>query len=437
MTFRLRARDALPLVAAAAIPLVFLHVRYQAHVAFGGVDVYGSDVAIVVVLAVAVTAGAKFGWEPLRRGTALWVVSALFIAVMFASCFWRPLGDLTTHLTTVAKYTEYALLAPAVVLLFRRQVDLDRFLWVFVVWAAAAGLWGALMFLGIVDDPDGPRPGQREVSFLGHQILGSFTGAAVAIGFAAIALGTRHRLAAVAVVGGGIGVMVDASVFAFLGTVLAAIAVVVVAGRLRTLNLARLAAIGAILVVVGSGVYVLRGSDVTNYLGFLGVTEPARSTSGHVETGEQRTLLLWMGWQMWKDHPVLGLGIDRSNTGFQPYLAALRRRFPGQPAEAYPSKENPWGVQNYWLELATDMGIPGFVLGVSTFIIGLVLAFKGVRVNPFAALAATGMILVAAGTWNAEGIVAGIPLDALTWIGLGLAATAIPLAVAVPAGARV
>lgn len=437
MTFRPGARDALPLVAAAAIPLVFLHVRYQAHVAFGGVDVYGSDVAIVVVLAAAAVAGGKLGWEPLRRGAALWALSALFVALMFASCFWRPLGDLTTHLTTVAKFTEYALLAPAVVLLFRRQVDLDRFLWVFVVWASAAGLWGALMFLGIVDDPDGPRPGGREVSFLGHQDLGSFTGAAMAVGLAAIALGMRRRLAVVAVVGGGIGVIIDASVFAFFGTVLAAIAVVLVARHVRTLNLARLLAIGAILIVVGSGVYVLRGSDVTNYLGFLGVTEPNKATAGHVETGEQRTLLLWMGWQMWKDHPVLGLGIDRSNTGFQPYLPALRRRFPGQPAEAYPSKQNPWGVQNYWLELASDMGVPGFVLGVSTFLVGLVLGFEGVRRNPFCALVATGFVLVAAGTWNAIGIVAGVPLDAVTWLGLGLAATAIPLAATWPGGARV
>jgi MFS family permease len=437
LTLRLRAADALPLVAAAAIPLVFLHVRYQAHAAFGSVDIYGSDVAIVVVLAAGAAAGVKFGWEPLRRGRWLWLVSALFVGLMFASCFWRPLGDLTTHLTTVAKYAEYALLAPAVALLFRRPVDLDRFLWVFVVWAAAAGLWGGLMFLGVVDDPDGPRPGQREVSFLGHQLLGSFTGAAVAIGFAAIALGTHRRLAAVAVVGGGLGVIVDASVFAFLGTLLAAVAVVLVTWRLRTLSLARLLAVCAILVVVGSGVSVLRGSDVTNYLGFLGVTEPNKATTGHVETGQQRTLLLWMGWQMWKDHPVLGLGIDRSNTGFQPYLAALKRRFPGQPAEAYPSKQNPWGVQNYWLELASDMGIAGFVLGVSAFLIGLVLAFGAVRVNPFFALVATGFILVAAGTWNALGIVSGVPLDALTWIGLGLGTTAIPVAAAYRGTARV
>ncbi len=94
-------------------------------------------------------------------------------------------------------------------------------------------------------------------------------------------------------------------------------------------------------------------------------------------------------------------------------------------------------MQNYWLELASDMGVLGFILGVSTFLVGLVLAFKGVPRNPFCALAATGFILVAAGTWNAIGIVAGIPLDAVTWLGLGLAATAIPLAATLPGGARV
>ena len=38
------------------------------------------------------------------------------------------------------------------------------------------------------------------------------------------------------------------------------------------------------------------------------------------------------------------------------------------------------------------------------------------------ALIAAGWILVAVGTWNAIGIIAGIPLDALTWLGFGLAA---------------
>ena len=40
---------------------------------------------------------------------------------------------------------------------------------------------------------------------------------------------------------------------------------------------------------------------------------------------------------------------------------------------------------------------------------------------------AVGFILVAAGTLNAIGIVAGLPLDAVTWLGLGLAGVAAAL----------
>jgi hypothetical protein len=270
-----------------------------------------------------------------------------------------------------------------------------------------------------VNEFEGRRTGQREVSFLGHQDLGGFTGAALAVGFAAIVLGERRRLAAVAVVGGALGVMIDASVFAFLGTVLAAIAISLIGRRAGTLTSRRLAALAAILFVVGSGVYVLRGSDVSNYLSFLGLSKAAQTDTG-VQTGSQRTMLLWIGWRMWIDHPVLGVGFERSSTDFQPYLAAAREKFPNQPAESYPSKQNPWGVQNFWVQLLADTGIVGFLLGLATFGTGLVTALRAVPRRAFVAAVSVGFVLVAAGTWNAIGIIAGIPLDAVTWLGLGL-----------------
>jgi hypothetical protein len=424
---RQRAADLLPLVAAAAIPLIFLHVRYQAHGSVGPVDIYGSDVAIAAVVAAALAAGWLFGWSPLRRAPVLWILSAALLGLFVVSCFWRPVELPSKHLVTAAKMAEYALLAPAAVLLFRRTVDLDRFLAVFVAWAGAAAGWGLLMFVGVVDDPEGPRPGQREVSFLGHQSLGGFTGAALAVGFAAIVLGVRKRLAVAAVAGGAIGVVLDASVFAYLGTVLAALAAVFVARRVGTLTLRRAGAVAAILVVVGSGVYVLRGSDVTNYLSFLGVTKTHQTDTG-VQTGSQRTMLLWIGWRIFEDHPLLGVGFDRSSNRYQPYLAAARRKFPDQPAQAYPSKENPWGVQNFWVQLLADTGVVGFALAVATFATGLVIALRRATHKAFFALVAAGWILVAVGTWNAIGIIAGIPLDAVTWLGLGLAVAATELA---------
>ena len=396
---------------------------YQAHVKIGPLDVYSSDVAIAATLCSALAAGLLFGWEPLARGIPLWIAAGSLLALFVISCFWRPVELPTKHLVTAAKVAEYMLLAPALALLFRRRVDVDRFFVVFVAWAAAAAAWGLLMFFGIVDDPDGPRPGQREVSFLGHQDYGSFTGAALAIGFAAIVLAGNRRLAAAAAASGAVGVVIDASVFVYLGVFLAAVAALVVGRHVGTLTLRRGLAVVAILLAVGSGVFVLRSSDVSSYLSFLGISH-AKVNPNDVQTGSQRALLLWIGWKIFEDHPVLGVGFDRSSNRYQPYLAEAKRKFPGQPPLSFPSPAHPWGVQNFWVQLLADTGIVGFALGVATFLTGLVLAARRALSSSLVALSAVGFILVAAGTWNAIGIVAGIPLQAVTWLGFGLAVVA-------------
>jgi O-antigen ligase len=127
---------------------------------------------------------------------------------------------------------------------------------------------------------------------------------------------------------------------------------------------------------------------------------------------------------MWVDHPVLGIGFERSNFDFQPYLAAAKKRFPGQPPESYPANSHRWGVQNLYVELLADTGVVGFLLGIATFVTGIVTAVRAVPRRAFVGAVATGWILVACGTWNAIGIIAGIPLDAVTWLGLGLGVVA-------------
>ena len=423
LAFRSRAADLLPLVPAAALPLIFLHVKYQAHASVGPVNVYGSDVAILAVVVAAATAGMLFGWQRVLEPKLLWLTAAALLAMFVVSCFWSPLESTTSHLVTAAKSAEYALLAPAAVLLFRRSVDLFRFLAVFVAWAAAASGWGLLQFLGIVNEFDGKRPGQREVSFLGHEDFGAFAAAALAVGLVSLAFGERPRFAQTAIVAGGLGVVLDASISAYGGIVLAAIAVVWVGRRAGTLSIRKILAIGGMLVVLGAGVNVLRGSDVTNYLSFLGI-HPAKTKESGVQTGSQRVVLLYIGVRIWEDHPWLGVGFQRSENRYQPYLAAAERRYPNEPRATFPSQTHEWGIQNFWLQLLADTGVVGFLLGVATFAAGLGRAYRSLAQHRFGALVAGCWILVAAGTWNAIGIVAGIPLDAITWLGIGLAAAA-------------
>src|SRR5207237_1403764 len=223
----------------------------------------------------------------------------------------------------------------------RRRAQVDRFLVAFVAWSVAATGWGFLQFVGAVNEFEGKRPGQREVSFLGIHDFAGFSGATLAIGLAAIALAQRRRLAIVAVAAGAIGLILAASVFAFAGIVLAAAAALVVGARART-----------------------------------------------------------------------------------PTRAAAKRKFPDQPAQAYPTPAHPWGVQNFWVQLPADTGVFGLLLGLGTFVAALVTALRAPPRFVFLGLVAAGWIFVAAGTWNAVGIVAGVPLQAITWLGFGLAAVA-------------
>jgi O-antigen ligase len=78
-------------------------------------------------------------------------------------------------------------------------------------------------------------------------------------------------------------------------------------------------------------------------------------------------------------------------------------------------------VQNAYVQAAADLGIVGVVLWLAPFVLALFLAL-GANAPPGAV--ATFVVLAAMGVWIGQGLVAGIPLDAATWLGFGLAATA-------------
>jgi O-Antigen ligase len=423
LTPRSRAADGLALVPAAALPLIFLHVRYQPEVTLGPLSVYASDLAVAAVVLAALVAGWRFGFGPVLRPWPLWGTAAALLTLFAISCFWRPLEDTTKHLVTAAKVVEYALLAPALVLLFRRRLQVDRFLWVFVAWGTAASGWAVLQFLGVVNEFEGRRPGQLEPSFLGNIDFAATSGAVLAVGLAGVALGLRNRGYVVAVVAGTIGVAIAAQVLAYGGVVLMAIACVLFGVRAHSLTRGRVATIVVATLLAGAGVLALRSYDTTNFLRFLGIKPATANSSQTVQTGSQRAMLAYIGLRIWLDHPVLGVGFERSANRYQPYLAAAKRKFP-QAAEAYPSPAHPWGIQVLWIQLLADTGVVGFALGVATFVLGGLDAW---RARPGAAIVgavALGWILVAVGAWTGLGIVAGIPLQAVTWFGFGLAAVA-------------
>ena len=430
-----------PLVLALAIPIVFLHIRYQPKVHLGlgsttaGIEL--SDLAVLAGALAALWSGVREGWAPLRGGRAIWVAIAAVLLVVFAATFYGlarpPHYRFLTHLVTATKFAEYAVLAPAVPLLLRARRDVMLLFWTVAAWSVGATGWGLLQFSGLVNEFEGKRPLQREPSFLGIHDLAALSGGALALGLAVLALrpATRNErlLGWIAGASGAIGLVLSSAVAGALGIALAAAAAIVVGARRHVLTLARAGALVAIAVVVGVGVLLMRSGDVTSFIRFLGIGHEPKKTAD-VESSVHRSLLAYIGVRIFADHPILGVGWQGSEEegNYGPYLAAAHRRFPGEPAVAFPSPKHAWGVQNAYLQTLTDMGLVGFALLVVLLLSGLVLGLRAaLRAPPeiaFLALVGVLWILVAAGVWNGLGLVAGIPLDALTWLSFGLVAAA-------------
>jgi hypothetical protein len=420
-------------VVAAAIPFVFLHPHYQPSVAVRAVDVTLTDLAILAAVLAGISAGLRRGWEPLRAGLAMWVPLALFLGWLLASLAWGDAADpaygLGSHAISALKFVEYALLAPVVPLTLRRRADRRLLLWSFALWSAFLTLIGVLQFLGLVDEFEGRRPQQREPSYIGIHDFGAISGATLSLAFVAIALGRRRPLPLVGGIAGGLGVVIAAAQDAVIGMGAAAVATWGLARRRRPIGLPRTVGLVVVVVVVAVASLTLRSSAIGAFLEFLGFAPPNRNTQAHIQTYSQRTLLAYIGFEIWLRHPVVGTGWQESQHphAFRPVLARAHRRFPHVAPASFPSNAHRWGVQNGIVQTLADLGIVGFLLAAWTFVAGIVLAGRvALRAPP--ALGSEGIVVVA---WllvgllvfTGTGLLPGVAVDALLWIALGLAAS--------------
>jgi O-antigen ligase len=413
-------------VLAVAIPVVFLHLRYQPKVHFhAGSTTIGielSDLAVAAVVIAAVVAGRRLGFAPLRAGLSIWISAALlfgWIALSIARTAGTSGYPWQTHLVTAAKFFEYALLAPAVMLVVRRRTDRLLVVCTLIAWSVVATAVGIAQFVGANIFVSGATGG-RQLSFLGFHDFGALSAAALACAAVGIALprfGLSQRVAWIAAVSGAVGTILSGSVASVIGLGVAGIALLLVAYLRAEVFPRRLLAVAAVLAVTALGVAGMRANQLDSILHLVGI-ETQKAPSKEVESYAHRAVLVWIGWHIFRDHPIAGAGWEASGdpATFMPYVPAARRAYPDEPPLAFPAPSRAYGVQNLYVQFLADLGVVGLLLLLAVFACAVSVALR--------ARAAVGLLLtaVAAGAWLAQGIVAGIPLDALTWLGIGLVA---------------
>ena len=411
-----------PLLVAAALPFLFLHSHYQPSLHVGSLNADLSDVAVGVIV---VAALASFDWRPLARSLPVWEGWGALALLVVLSTAWGALRfsgyPAGTHAVTAAKWLEYMLLAPALAIVVRRSRELEPAAVVLVLWSGVATLVGLLQFVGVLDDLDHTPAGRRKPSFLGYHDFAALSGTALLIAFLVLARGprsrTEQRVAILAAVAGGLGVVLGGPLDTLLGLYLASAALLLLLRR-------RVALIAAILAVVTVGVLAVRSSSLADGLKFLGVKQGSGGASTHIQSYRQRALLAYIGGRIFLDHPLLGVGFEGSSDpyAFEPYVADAKKRF-DQPAEAFPSRQHRWGVQNAYVQSLSDMG----VLGLPAFLAALLVPafFAARRGVGDARVLGTALPLLVLGVWNGYGLVPGIPVAALTWLGVGVAAIAV------------
>ncbi len=443
MATRTPALSPRALLLAAAIPILFLHAYYQPGFAINvgstSINAYLSDFAVLAVVLTGLAVGLQSGFGRLAGARLLWSAAIVFFVWVFAEVALGRVHDSgyswQTHAVTAAKLLEYALLAPAVALIIRTSADLLVALWSLTLWSVFATGVGVAQFFGAPIFFAG-TVARRQASFLSSGDFAALSCAVLLVGL--VAFGFPHlrlgrRLAIVATATGILGTIIAGSLAGVLGVVTALVVLAIVGLVRRELAVRPVARVAAAAAIVLVGSIAIRGADLDAFVRFLGAApgkQQAQPTK--IQTYAHRTLLVWLGYKIWLDHPVLGVGFEGSAEpdNFEPYIPAAHRRFPDESPNSFPARppRRHYGVQNLWVQALADLGVIGFLLTAAVFAAAAWLAGRaalaGRRIGTIA-LAWTALLVW---LFTAQGFIAGIPLDALTWLALGLAATPEPVA---------
>jgi hypothetical protein len=321
-----------------------------------------------------------------------------------------------------AKLTEYGLLALGVILFVTRRPQL-WLLYAVLVLVDAIGVGRALYDFA-------NHPGSREGAFLGEHDLAALSTMTLTGALAVLfAPRSRGRFFAFAGLVGAIGITLGAALAQLVGLYLAVAAVLAVAYLRRSVTIRALVVTLAVTGAVTAGTLSLRSGDLGFLQSWFG-TKKETTQGQYAGSWSQRLIYAYIGGRIFLDHPILGSGWY----GLIPprvygkYVPDARRRFSDQPPSYFPSPPADFIPQQTYDQVLYELGLVGAALFLALAAATIRGVIRFARTWPpgrtDAGLAYLPLAWVAslAGALAGAALFGGIPITAIFWFTLGVAA---------------
>ena len=323
-----------------------------------------------------------------------------------------------------AKLTEYGLLALGVILFVTRRSQ------VWLLYAVLVLLNTIAVGRALYDFAH--HPGSRQGAFMGEHDLAALstmtlTGALVIL----YAPRSRGRFFVFAGLIGAIGITLGAALAQLVGLYLAVAAVLLVAHLRRSVTIRALVVTLAVTAAVTAGTLSLRSGELGFLQSWFG-TKKAETPGQYAGSWSQRLIYAYIGGRVFLDHPILGSGWY----GLLPpkvygkYVPDARRRFPDQPPGYFPYPPAKFIPQQTYDQVLFELGLVGaaLFLGLAVVTVRTVLrvarAWPRARTDEGLAYLPLAWVASLAGALAGAALFGGIPITAIFWFTLGVAAVA-------------
>jgi len=281
----------------------------------------------------------------------------------------------------------FALFGILVANVVKRESDVALILFSLLVSASLASLYGLLQYLGVMRGPSGGRGYGEIISTMGNRnYLGEFL---VTLLFPSVLLVVRLRLRplrtlALLLVAFCFGTILlvqqTSAVVALIVTLVAFLVALALFRPIEPLAKGRRWLLALLVLLVLTFLIESPSGPLNSVVGLSADSPSWFSRFWEQNSGRTRSWDWWVGWEMLKDHPIVGAGLGNYKLDFLPYKAEFLASPQGAAYEFYIPRAAQ--AHNEYVQIAAETGIVG-VSALLALLVAIPVSFwKRLRSDP-------------------------------------------------------